>query len=182
MPNDTIEALIDAVITREGGFVDHPDDRGNATRWGITECVARAAGYIGPMAALPRTEARRIYRQQYWDEPGYGEIAKYSPVIAAELFDTGINMGVKVAAGFLQRALNALNRHGRDYADIIVDHVIGPATLAALSTFLERRAREGETILLKALNALQGERYIALAERRPANESFLYGWIRNRIG
>ena len=35
---------------------------------------------------------------------------------------------------------------------------------------------------LRALDALQGERYIRLAERRPANEAFLYGWLANRIG
>ena len=37
-------------------------------------------------------------------------------------------------------------------------------------------------VLLKAMEALQGERYIALAESRPANEAFLYGWLANRIG
>ena len=40
----------------------------------------------------------------------------------------------------------------------------------------------GETVLLRALEALQGERYLRLAERRPANEAFLYGWLANRIG
>jgi hypothetical protein len=37
-------------------------------------------------------------------------------------------------------------------------------------------------VLLRALEALQGERYLRLAERRPANEAFLYGWLANRIG
>ena len=35
--------------------------------------------------------------------------------------------------------------------------------------------------MLKALNALQGERYIDLAEKRQANESFVYGWLRTRV-
>jgi lysozyme family protein len=35
--------------------------------------------------------------------------------LAAELLDTGVNMGTGTATGFLQRALNALNRNGRDY-------------------------------------------------------------------
>ena len=39
----------------------------------------------------------------------------------------------------------------------------------------------GETVLLRAMEALQGERYIALAERRPSQEAFLYGWLANRI-
>ena len=35
--------------------------------------------------------------------------------------------------------------------------------------------------MLKALNCLQGERYIGLAEGRPANEEFVWGWIKNRV-
>lgn len=178
----SIETLVTAVIAREGGFVDHPDDRGGPTRWGITEAVARANGYIGPMAALPKAEAERIYRLVYWDRPGFAAVAAHAPHIAAECFDTGINMGVGVAIGFLQRALNALNRNGRDYDDIAIDRALGPATLAAVKGLLTARGREGEAVLLKAIEALQGERYIALAESRPANESFAFGWLRNRIG
>ena len=37
-----IDQLVDGLIAREGGFVDHPADRGGATNWGITEAVARA--------------------------------------------------------------------------------------------------------------------------------------------
>ena len=40
----------------------------------------------------------------------------------------------------------------------------------------------GEAMLLKAIEALQGVRYLRLAESRPANEAFLYGWLANRIG
>jgi lysozyme family protein len=42
--------LIDALIDREGGYVNHPADRGGPTRYGITEAVARAHGYAGAMA------------------------------------------------------------------------------------------------------------------------------------
>jgi len=35
---------------------------------------------------------------------------------------------------------------------------------------------------LKAVEALQGAKYLRLAETRPANEAFLYGWLANRIG
>jgi len=37
-------------------------------------------------------------------------------------------------------------------------------------------------VLVKALDALQGARYVQLAEARPANEAFLYGWLAGRIG
>ena len=178
-----VEALIDALIDREGGYVYHPADKGGATCFGITEAVARAHGYAGDMRMLPREEAATIYRRLYWLRPSYDEIARRAPRVAAELFDTGANMGPAVATTFLQRALTALNRGGRDYPDLKPDGRVGPETLSALDTYLETRGkRGGETVLLRALEALQGERYLRLAERRPANEAFLYGWLANRIG
>lgn len=178
----TIDQLIDDVIAREGGYSDHPADRGGATRWGITQAVARAHGFAGDMRFFPREEAVAIYRRIYWQRPRLAALAKRAPTLAAELFDTGVNMGPAVGIRFLQRALNALNRNARDFPDMTVDGAIGPVTLAALDAFLALRGDTGETVLLRAVEAQQGERYIALAERRPANEAFLYGWLANRIG
>jgi lysozyme family protein len=135
----TIDQLIEDVIAREGGYVDHPADRGGPTRWGITQSVARNQGYDGDMRQLPRANAQSIYRRLYWISPGFDKIAKLCPRIAAELFDSGINMGTGTAAGFLQRALNALNRNARDYADISVDRRVGPETIAALTQFMAVR-------------------------------------------
>ncbi|KAA9015410.1 glycoside hydrolase family 108 protein [Sphingobium limneticum] len=177
-----IHDLIEEVIAREGGYSDHPADRGGPTNMGITLKVARANGYMGDMKLLPRSVAEAIYRRLYWERPGYAFIAEMSWPIAAELFDTGINMGVATATGFLQRALNALNRNQKDYPDLKVDRQAGARTFAALTAFRALRGASGDKILLKALEALQGERYVALAEQRPANEAFLYGWLANRIG
>jgi lysozyme family protein len=178
-----VDQLIDALIDREGGYVNHPADKGGPTCFGITEAIARAHGYRGAMRELPRDEAVAIYRRLYWLRPRFDEIARRSARIAAELFDTGSNMGPAVATTFLQRALTALNRNGKDYADLVPDGRVGDVTLAALDTFFAVRGQSsGETVLLRALEALQGERYLRLAERRPANEVFLYGWLANRIG
>jgi hypothetical protein len=32
------------------------------------------------------------------------------------------------------------------------------------------------------MDALQGDHYVRLAEARPSQEAFLYGWLSNRIG
>lgn len=182
MPAPSIDSLIDDVIDREGDYVNHPADRGGPTRWGITEAVARAESFAGAMRQLPRETAAEIYRRRYWLAPRFDQIATRAPRIAAELFDTGVNMGSATAIAFLQRALNALNRGARDYPDIAVDRAVGPATLHALDGLLRARGPRAETVLLRAIEALQGERYIALAERRPSQEAFLYGWLANRIG
>ncbi|WP_432769789.1 MAG: hypothetical protein HEQ22_03315 [Sphingopyxis sp.] len=176
------DKLIDEVIDREGAYVNHPADRGGPTCWGITEAVARDNGYTGPMRSLPRSAAAAIYRRLYWQRPGFDKVAARAPQVAAELFDTGINMGTAIAGGFLQRSLNALNRSARDFPDLVVDHDVGARTLSALDAFLKVRGRAAEAVLVRALDALQGERYIALAERRPSQEAFVYGWLANRLG
>ena len=178
-----VDAVIDGLLEREGGYVNNPADKGGPTCFGITEAVARANGYRGAMRQLPQSKAVAIYRRLYWLRPRFDQVASRAPRVAGELFDTGVNMGPAVAATFLQRALTALNRNGGDYPDLVPDGRIGEHTLAALDVFLSARGRQsGETVLLRALEALQGERYLRLAERRPANEAFLYGWLANRIG
>lgn len=178
----TVTTLIDALIAREGGYSNHPADRGGPTNWGITEQVARAYGFKGDMRHLPRDTAVVIYTARYWTGPKFNQVAAIFPKVGEELFDTGVNMGPAVAVAFLQRALNALNRGAVDYPDIGVDQQIGPMTIAACKAFREKRGAVGEAVLLKALDALQGARYIVLAESRPANEAFVYGWLANRIG
>ena len=178
-----VERLVEGLLEREGGFVNHPADKGGPTCFGITEGVARTNGYRGAMRQLPRREAAAIYKRLYWLRPHFDALAGRSEALAAELFDTGVNMGPAVAATFLQRALTALNRNAKDYPDLTPDGRVGPATLSALDSLLAIRGKSsGETVLLRALEALQGERYLRLAERRPANEAFLYGWLANRIG
>ena len=178
-----VDPLIDGLIEREGGYVDNAADKGGPTCFGITEAVARANGYAGAMDRLPRDTAAAIYKRLYWLRPRFDEVARRSERLAAELFDTGVNMGPAVAVTFVQRALTALNRNAKDYPDLTPDGRIGPTTLAALDAFLRVRGQSsGETVILRALEALQGERYLRLAERRPGNEAFLYGWLANRIG
>ena len=71
-----VSELIDALIEREGGYADHPADKGGPTRFGITEAVARAHGYAGAMRELPREEAAAIYTRLYWLRPRFDEVAQ----------------------------------------------------------------------------------------------------------
>lgn len=175
--------LVERLIGREAGYVDHPSDRGGETIWGITVATARRYGYRGLMFQMPRSEAARIYTERYLIATGIIDVIAYSAIIAEELFDTGVNMGVTWPAVFLQRSLNALNRRGRDYANVKVDGDIGPATLGALSAYLRvRQAQDGEGVLLKALNILQGGRYFDITPEDDQNEDFFFGWLRTRIG
>ena len=179
-----VDQMVDALIEREGGYVNHPADKGGPTCFGITEAVARAHGYAGPMRQLPR------------DGSG-GDLP------AALLAAAALRRGRAAQRARRGRAVRHRRQHGSggrsDLPPARADRAQPqrqrlsrprarrphrrPKTLAALDAFLAKRGtKSGETVLLRALEALQGERYLRLAERRPANEAFLYGWLANRIG
>lgn len=177
----TKDDIFNGILGKEGGYVNHPDDKGGPTNWGITQATARAHGYTGDMRNLTRQQAMDIYEADYWYGPRFDQVAAVSSVIAAELCDTGVNMGPSVQVKWFQRWLNAFNDQQKLYPDLIADGQIGPRSISALKSFLAKRGSEGETVLLRALNCSQGQRYLELAEQRPANESFIYGWIRERV-
>jgi len=177
----SIEAMIDAAIGREGGYSNHPADRGGETMWGITAAVARRNGYAGPMKTMPRETAKAIYRHEYAIRPGFAAVAEISPAVGEELFDTGVNMGPGVPALWFQQLLNALNDGAKLYGDIREDGDIGPATLAAFRAYRKARGDQADSVMLRALNSMQGARYVELARTRGANEAFLFGWLRTRV-
>lgn len=166
----------------EGDYSDNAADSGGKTRFGITEATARAHGYGGEMRALPLDVAKKIYRAEYWDALLLDEVGELSERIAMEIFDTAVNCGVVVAAEILQRSLNVLNRQQKDYPDVLVDGLLGGHTVGALQAYLARRKdQEGELVLLRVLNSLQGARYVRLAEAREKDEAFVFGWFKTRI-
>lgn len=112
------EKAFDILLGHEGGFVDHPKDPGGATRYGVTQLVARKYGYRGDMKEFPLSEAKIIARAAYWDEV---EADSMPDAIRFDLFDGAYNSGPVQAIKWLQRAATADD-----------DGVIGPKTLAAV--------------------------------------------------
>lgn len=111
------DAAFTKLLGHEGGFVDHPSDPGGATRWGVTERVARANGYTGHMRDFPEIAARHIYRREYWQAVRAEELP---PGVRYAVFDAAVNSGVRQSIRWLQRALGVAD-----------DGVIGPVTLRA---------------------------------------------------
>ena len=168
----------------EGDFSNDPKDSGGATRFGITEAVARAHGYTGPMNELPFERAMEIGKVQYWDALLLDEVAVWSYNVAYEVFECAFNGGLGTAATMLQESLNVLNRSDTGkplWPDLVVDGHIGMMTVSALESYLGRRGVDGERVLLKMLNCLQGARYIRLATSRQKDEKWVYGWFKQRI-
>ena len=166
----------------EAGYVDHPSDRGGPTKYGITEKVARANGYRGDMRDLPMSLADQILEQEYVIEPGFALIAPLSVKVAKELVDTGVNCGTNTSGMFFQRVLNAMNGKGAFWPELKVDGAIGARSVDAFKAYMAKRGRQGgELVMLRALNSLQGARYVSIAESNPNNEDFIFGWFANRV-
>lgn len=178
--SDAFLNYISPVIDREGGYSNHPADSGGETMWGITVARARAAGYLGPMQAMTKDQAVEIYRLFYWRQPMFDRIHAVDPAIGLQLLDYGINFGQVVAGRHLQRALNVLNNGGTIYPDLTADGVCGAMTLAALRGFIAKRGAEGLKVLLGMIRAQASVRYIEIAEAKPSQEVFEYGWQLNR--
>ncbi|MDO8415480.1 MAG: glycosyl hydrolase 108 family protein [Agitococcus sp.] len=178
----SFDTAFEHTIGKEGNYANNPNDLGGETMYGITKALASRYGYVGDMRKLPLETAKYIYRHEFWDKMRLDDVAVLNELVAAEIFDTGVNMGNGIAIGFLQQALNAFNQRGSLYPDIKEDQSIGPSTISALRQFFAKRGAKGGQVLLKTLNSLQAARYIYLSQTRQANEEFVYGWIDNRVG
>ena len=179
----SIDKYIDEILIIEGNgkFTDDPNDSGGATRYGITEAVARANGYKGDMSQLPRDTAAAIYLKKYWEAPGINLIDDIHPLLAERMLVFGVLAGPKTSVQFLQRCLNVLNKNGKDFPDVTVDGTVGPkATILALKAFISKRGDDGKLVLLGMVASLQSAYLIELAERRPKDEEYEYGWQLNR--
>jgi len=179
--DQAFEIAFAKTVGHEGDYSNHPRDRGGKTRFGITETVARAYGYTGEMSELPFEFAKYVYRTGWWDLLRLGEVASSSLEIACEIFDTAVNCGQATAGKFFQRALNVFNRNQKDYPDIVADGLVGAVTIHTLRAYLTTRAKDGETVMYRMLNSFQGAYYAGIVERDPEQESFIFGWLLNRV-
>ena len=131
------------VLHHEGGFSDHEDDSGGATKWGISIRFLKLArldlnadGVVSEADIRDMTpaQAEDIYRTKFWDRCSCDDLP---PGIDLAVFDCAVNQGQPTARKLLQKA-----------AGVKADGLIGPKTLGAvqarpdavLTDFMARRA------------------------------------------
>jgi len=163
---NTFDIAFKEVLGFEDGYVDHVNDRGGETKYGISK---RSYPNLD-IKSLTVADAKDIYYKDFWNSEFLELSLIDNEKIAIELFDTAVNMGQKTAAKFLQEALNLMNRNQKDWADLTVDGDVGAETLKAY-----KKARKA--ILLKVLNGLQFMRYVKICENDPTQENNFNGWM-----
>jgi len=173
-------------MKHEGGYIHDPDDAGGETYmgisrkynpgwdgWGIIDDLKGSSNFskcLDDSDELLET-VENFYKQRYWDVNMLDDFEDQA--VAEEMFDTGVNMGVRRAAKFLQESLNYLNRNGSLFSDLVVDGVIGSATMNALS----KLQKDDYSILLTMLNVCQGRHYMEYMKKSPIQEKYARGWF-----
>lgn len=158
----SFETALAEVLINEGGYVDHPDDRGGPTNYGIT--IKTLSDFLGREATkeevqnLSMDTVRQIYKQNYWDRLrlSYFIDSKFAEIV----FDQAVNRGTRRVAEDLQKL-----------AGVKVDGIIGPVTLKALN------AMDSKKTLISFVKQAQNA-YVSIVTHNPSQLVFLSGWIK----
>lgn len=175
----SVDAIAQAIVAREGGYVNDPDDPGGATNHGVTIHTMRRLGLdldgdgavdASDVRRLTPAKAVKIFKTHYYAKPGIDRLPER---LQASVFDMYVNAGTN-AISILQRLL-------ADFGEpVSVDGALGPKTAAA--TALAWRKAPGH--LADAYGIARRNYYYALADRRPASRKYARrrdggkgGWI-----
>ena len=159
--SNAIETALEFTLKWEGGFVNHPNDPGGPTNFGITQRVYDAFRLEKGLATndvrnITKTEVNAIYFERYW-KPCQAELMELH--LAVVQFDTAVNFGVGGAIEFLQEALG-----------IEIDGTFGPQTNAAF------QANNNQQTANKVVDGRIAYRYQRVNDD-PSQQIFLQGWL-----
>ena len=164
-----VETMIDEILVKEGGYVNHPADRGGPTNYGITQKTLsrylEVAVTADMVKALDVDTARDIHELNYYRIP---RIDKLPPPLQPFLFDSAVNHGPRRAIKFLQEVCNDAG-----YGPLVVDGLMGPKSKAQAHACLQEL---GDWMIV----ALVEERqmfYADIVTNDASQNVFLKGWL-----
>jgi len=176
----SVREIAEEIVTREGGFVNDPDDPGGATNFGVTIHTMRRLGLdldrdgtvsVADVRRLSRAQAIEIFLEHYFNRP---LIAELPQPLQASVFDMYVNAGGN-AVKILQRMLVEMGY------SVSVDGALGPQTLAAVRAAWQT----GSAHLVDAYGIARRNYYFRIADRRAASRKFARtragrkgGWIK----
>jgi lysozyme family protein len=166
----TDKQIVDIVLAFEGGFVDHPADRGGPTNFGITTSALGRWRKLGRDAtpeevqSMTLTEARAIYQEWHIRAPGFN--CTKSDKLRLMLVDAGVLHGVSRAVRWLQEELG-----------VVADGVLGPQSRQALDALdVSAQDRLARKVLGRRLKAVAD-----IVVKDQSQLAFLRGWIARAV-
>jgi len=176
----TVREIAREIVRREGGFVEDPDDRGGATKHGVTIHTMRRLGLdLDHDGDVDRQDVQQISAQmaediflsEYFQKPN---LVKLPIPLQASVFDMQVNAGAQ-AVRLLQKLVSTMGQ------PCSIDGVIGPQTIKAVRA-AHSAARDH---IVDAYGIERRNYYFALADRRVETQKYCRtraggkgGWIR----
>lgn len=171
------------LLALEGGFVDHPDDPGGATNFGISLRFLQTLddmelgdidgdGDIDyqDVSQMKTIDAQLLFFEYWWNKYGYGQITDL--LVSIKVFDMSVNMGSRQAHRLLQRAINCV----LGQKALVDDGLLGPKSSQAMTIALQQ-----PIALLASLRAQQEGFYRLLVAKNKKFKVFLKGWLNRAI-
>lgn len=139
-----------------------------------------AAAFTRHLAAIPGLDdlVTEWYRAEWWDRMG---LSRFPQIVADEMFEQAVNLGLGGSGRYVQRLCNALNwrkipgGEERLFPDLNCDGVLGSKSLDAIAALLNGRV--SAEVFVHALNGLQITHYVGLGAQNFHHRKFINGWL-----
>ncbi len=159
MENIYFNNIINFTIKHEGGYVNHPNDPGGETNFGISK---RQYPNLD-IKNISSTKAKLIYFNDYWLKP---KANKLNELTSQVFFESCVNLGRRRATRHLQLAINIINKN----KTLVVDGLIGPNTIKE-----SNKLNDKDLARVFLLNKI--DFYRVICNKRKKFRDFLLGWL-----
>ena len=163
--------LVSFILSSEGGYSDKKNDKGGATKYGITLATWRKVGYDKngdgvinkeDIRLLTEDDFHRVFKKNYWNACKGDLINDQS--VANMLVDFAYNSGVSRASRFIQKIVG-----------VTADGIIGNKTIVAINSYPRGQRQLFATLKQRRVSYLKG---VVIAD--PTQKKFYNGWM-NRV-
>lgn len=176
---DVQKALV-VVFGHEGGLQCDRDDPGNWTggkvgkgRHGCTKFGIATNSYPNlDIRNLTIKQAGELYKRDYWNPLRLYELE--SQALATEIFDTAVNCGVGTSGNMVLQLVNIFAP-----AHYKMTGRVNAEQIEWINQYTRKKINR--STFWKALNVLQGERYLAIIEKNPRMMKYCNSWFQ-RLG